>query len=140
MRSILALTAAILFMGSASAQVVFQGPSEGKPGKLNKVTLTEVNGTDLKLQVFVDGLPADAEDYMLLQDLEGKKVIFIVTDKVGVTFTFVAAINKDSKTFMSSHFMKFSGTKPLPNPPSPPPQPTSLAEKLKLAYAKSPES
>lgn len=148
-------TAAIIAMslsyGTANAQVVFKGPTEGKVNKQTRIVLDKVDGDDLQIQGFVDGKPVtDTEgDWMVMKNLKDQVVIFIMTDKGG-TYTFVAGVNKGGKTLLSNHSVVMGEPKPAPTPdpvvPTPP-KPvdpvvpdTSLGGKLKTAYRVSPDA
>lgn len=136
--------------GTANAQVVFKGPTEGKTSRMNRVTLDKVDGDDLKIIGFVDGKPATESDgdFTIMKNLEDKLIIFILTDKEAV-FTFIGATNKAGKTYLSSHTITIGVPKPPvpvpdPNvPPAPKPTPddtTTLGGKLKAAYRVSPDA
>lgn len=136
----------LIAYGTASAQVVFKGPIEGKPNKMNKITIEKIDGDDLKIQAFLNGKPVtDAEgDYTVMKNLDDQKIIFILTDKEGV-FTFVAAVNKAGKTLVTNHVMTIGVPKPDPViPPGPAPGPVvpdnTLGAKLKTAYRVSPDA
>lgn len=125
-------------------QVVFKGPTEGKPNKMVTVTLDQVNGDDLKLHGFVNGKLADANEYLLFRNEDNQRIIFLLTEKEAV-FTFVAAVNKDGKTFLTNHTLTIGTPKPgpvIPGPVTPidPLKPLTFAEKLKAEYSKSPDA
>lgn len=139
-----AIVSLCLMTGTASAQVVFKGPSEGKVSRMNRVTLDTVDGDDLKIVGFVNGNPATEADgdFTVMKNLDNKLIIFILTDKEA-TFTFIGAVNKAGKTLLSSHTITIGVPKP-PNPtptPTPTPDDTStLTGKLKAAYRVSPDA
>jgi hypothetical protein len=99
-----AVVSMCVMSGTASAQVVFKGPTEGKPSRMNRITLDKVDGDDLKIIGFVNGNPATESDgdFTIMKNLDDKLIIFILTDKEA-TFTFIGAVNKGGKTLLSSH-------------------------------------
>lgn len=147
MRKLLAVLAVVLSTSYAQSQVVFKGPTEGAVNRMNIITLDKVEGDDMRMQAFVNGKTAEPGDWMLMKNIDNQFVIFILTDKQA-TFTFVAAVNKGSKTYLSSHVITF-GTPPQPNPTPPQPNPTppgpvppvsDYGAKLKAAYNVSPDA
>lgn len=129
--------------GDANAQVVFKGPTEGKPSRMNRITLDKVDGDDLKIIGFVNGHPATEADgdYLIIKNLNDQLGILILTDKEA-TFTFIGAVNKAGKTLLSSHTITIGVPKPNPDPPTPPTpdDTTTLGGKLKAAYRVSPDA
>ena len=141
----LVLVVSLVTTTNADAQVVFKGPTEAKPNKMTTITLEKVEGNDLKLQGFIDGKPADASEWLLMKNLDNQIVIFLMTERQAV-FTFVAAVNKDNKTFLSNHTITIGTPQPQPKPPEPTPPtpptpgPQTFGEKLKTAYKVSPDA
>lgn len=133
-----AVVSLCLITNSANAQVVFRGPTEGKPARMNRITLEKVEGDDLKILGFVDGKPNTESDgdFSIMKNLDNKIIIFIFTDKEAV-FTFVAGVSKGGKTHLSSHTITIGTPKP-PTPPAPPD--SDFASKLKTAYRVSPDA
>lgn len=138
----LAILAVVLTTSVANAQVVFKGPTEGKVGRMNIITLAQVDGDDLKIHAFENGKVSSEGDWMLMRNLDNQTVIFLLSDKEGVTYTFVAGVNKGGKTYLSNHAITLPGTTPNPKPgPIVPPVPASdIGGKIKAAYQVSPDS
>lgn len=139
LRAALVLLGITFGISPAYSQVVFKGPSEAKPNKMVIVTLEKVDGDDLKLQGFVNGKPSDAGDWLLMKNLDNQIVIFLMTEKEAL-YTFVAAVNKGGKTFVTNHILMIGTPTPTPTPnPNPNPQPTTFEMKLRDAYVKTPD-
>lgn len=147
LRYVLAALALVVTMTTAQAQVVFKGPTEGKVGRMNVISLAQVDGDDLKIQAFHNGkVNTDTDgDWMFMRNLDNQMVIFLLTDKTG-TFTFVAGVNKGGKTLLTNYTLAFPGAAPPPVVPDPktpivPPTPASdLSGKIKAAYNVSPDT
>jgi hypothetical protein len=123
-----------VYVGMCQAQVTFQGPKEAKPNKLTKIAVT-AKGNDLQIQGFVDGKPT-TEDWALLKEPNDQLVILLLTDRPGV-YTFVGGVSLENRTLLTNHFVQVG--QPSPKPPAPTPNNSTLSEKLKAEYQKSPD-
>lgn len=126
-------------------QVVFQGPTTGKVGKLNTVVVTEVKGNDFKLIVLKNGLPAAQTDYLSLKNEDNQRVIMILTDDEGL-FTLIGATNSENKTLTSIHTMQIGSPAPpkpvdpvVPKPVDPVIPTNDLRSRLQTKYNVSPD-
>ncbi len=149
MRVTVSLFALLLSASPLFAQIKMEGPAVGTVGYRVKAKLT-TDCADFQIKCFP---PSD--DWVGMTDFSGQKWIDFVPGRnilggqaagnsvAPKMFTFVAAGNKDGKTFLETWSVTISPDDyvPPPPPPNPTPEPTSQIYKdLKAAYLVSPNA
>lgn len=129
---------ALAFATSLNAQIVFKGPQTAAPGTMQTITLDQCDGDDLKIEAFQAG-ESTKSNWNLFRNIDNKYVILVLPQDGDTIYSFVAAISKDKKTYLSTHTLRVQAR--LVPQPAPLPQPAPpLEAKLRAAYQSSPNA
>jgi hypothetical protein len=94
-----------------NGQVLIKGPETASPGTMQTITLDQVLGEDLKVEAFQAGLSTKA-NWNIFKNLDNKYVILVLPQPGDTLYTFVAAVNNEKKTYLSTFCMTVKSVNP----------------------------